>query len=41
MAGIHGGEQTDILCGIPASKALHRPLPAGHVPGLTILMNQP
>jgi hypothetical protein len=41
VAGIHGGLQADILFGIPASNALHRLLPAGHVPGLAILVKQP
>ena len=41
VAGIHGGQHADILFGIPANNALHRPLLAGHVPGLAILVKQP
>ena len=41
VAGIHGGEQADILVGIPTGKALDRPLTASDPSRLAIVLNQP
>lgn len=40
VAGIHGGQQADILVGIPTGKALHGALAARHPSRLAILLNQ-
>ena len=40
MAGIHGGEQANILCGIPTGKALDGARAGEHAPCLTILVNE-